>query len=437
MMKRQPVTLDATYQLEITSLTSDGEGVGRVDGFTIFVDGALPGELVSAKIFELKKRYARATLVSLVSPSGSRREPLCNFFGKCGGCQIMHLDYDEQLKAKRSKVEEAFKRIGQLEGVLIEQCTPSPKEYHYRNKVVMPVVCNRDLRKIGFYEKKSHRVIDIDTCMIHNEPGDNVLKQLRSIVQASSAPIRHIAIKTAASTQQVLVILVSKYDLRDVAEEIMAKCPSVKGVVQNVPPISGKGVFGKKWVALAGDSRIEEQICGLTFEISGASFFQVNTLQAEQLYRYVIEAAGISKESVVLDAYCGVGTLSLIAAEHAKHVHGIEMVPEAIRDAKGNAERNGVRNCTFSCGLTEQLIQKHGDANVVILNPPRQGCDKRVIDSLGLSLPETIVYVSCDPTTLARDLAMLKEWYFITSVQPFDMFPQTTHVETVVTLRIQ
>lgn len=437
-MSDKPVSAETTYELEITSLTSEGEGVGRVDGFAIFVDGALPGEVVVAKVFQAKKRYARAKLVSIIKPSHNRQEPPCKYFSKCGGCQLMHLAYGEQLQAKHAKVEGAFRRIGQLDEVVIEECVPSPKDYRYRNKVIMPVVCDTHDWKIGFYEKKSHRVIDIDTCAIHNKLGDGVFNKLRNILRNSPIRIQHIAIKTAIQTEQVLVILVSAERnmeaVKSVANEIMGTCPHVKGVLLNIPPKRGKGVFGKQWKTLAGSSRIEEDLCGLTFEISGASFFQVNTLQAEQLYRAVLDAAKIKKETIVLDAYCGVGTLSLIAAQKAKHVHGIEMVPEAIQDAKINAKRNGIRNCTFSCGLTEQLIKNHKDVDVVIINPPRQGCDERVIDSLLKSLPKTIVYVSCDPTTLARDLALLQKGYSITQVQPFDMFPQTTHVETVATL---
>ncbi|MEM1283463.1 MAG: 23S rRNA (uracil(1939)-C(5))-methyltransferase RlmD [Chlamydiota bacterium] len=437
-MKERPVVTGEIYTIEITSLTSSGDGVGRIDGFAIFVGKALPGEVVQAKVFQVKKRFARAKLISIIHRSDHRQKPPCKFFGKCGGCQIMHLDYGEQLKVKHHKVVEAFERIGHLENIPIDECVPSPQQTHYRNKVMMPVVYNRCNQKIGFYGKGTHQVIDIDSCLIHNDLGNQVLHTIRQIVTPSNHEVEQIVIKTSIHTQQVLVILISSLiksqELENLAKEIIVECPWVQGILQNIPPHNGKSTFGKKWKTLAGKPRIEEKLCGLVFEISGASFFQVNTFQAEQLYQDVIKAAAINSSSVVLDAYCGVGTLSLIASKHAKYVYGIEVVPEAIRDANVNAEKNGIQNCTFECGLTEHLIEKYTHVDVVFLNPPRQGCDERVINCLLSVSPEKIVYVSCDPTTLARDLALLRKGYTIDFVRPYDMFPQTTHVETVAIL---
>jgi 23S rRNA (uracil1939-C5)-methyltransferase len=437
-MNEHPLTINKDYEIEISSLTSQGEGVGRIQGFAVFVDGALPNEVVQVKIIETKKRYARAKLLTIKQPSLHRKNPPCPLFGKCGGCQLMHLTYSEQLQIKRKKVEDAFQRIGHLQDLIINQCIPSPQEYNYRNKVQMPIVYSKAGSKTGFFKKKSHQVIDVETCHIHNPLGDSIYQKIRNTLSKQSETIQHIVIKTAIHTQQVLIILVSKQhnnpSLKDFAKEIIDQCPEVKGVLQNTAPLHGKSLFGKQWQTLAGDSRIKEHIFGLTFEVSGPSFFQVNTPQAEQLYNAVIKAAAIHKESIILDAYCGVGTLSLIASQHAKTVYGIEMVPEAIHDAQRNAKLNNITNCTFKCGLTENLIQHYKDVDVVILNPPRQGCESRVIKSLIASQPKTIVYVSCDPTTLARDLSMLRSSYTIESVQPFDMFPQTTHVETIVKL---
>lgn len=436
------LSINEIFELEVTSFSSHGEGIGRVNGIAVFVEGALPGETVKVKVVEVKKRYAKATLLSVLTPSTKRVQPPCPLFSDCGGCQVMHANYKEQLKIKKQKVTDALVRIGHLKKIEVEDCIPSPDQLHYRNKVQMPVKTSSQTTTIGFHKRRSHDILDVETCFIHNSLGGQVYSTIRELILKAPIEVKkhinQLIIKTGVHSRQVLVTFTTTSHKKDtfdnIANEIMIRCPQVKGVLQNIVQINSKAPFGKVWNTLCGDALIQERICGLIFEISGASFFQVNTSQAEQLYQTVIEAANITADSVILDAYCGVGTLTLIAAQKAKQVYGIEVVPQAINNAKRNAKLNGIENCDFVCGLTEKLIQHYSDVETVILNPPRQGCDKAVINSLLSALPQTIIYVSCEPTTLARDLSMLEAEYSIEWVKPFDMFPQTTHVETVVKL---
>jgi len=431
-------------KLLINSVGSNGEGVGKHQGMTIFIDGALPGEEVIARLSQVKKSYAHAELIKIVTPSVHRVKPICPLFGRCGGCQIMHLEYSEQLKVKRQKVIDALTRIGKLENIHVAECIASPTDLNYRNKVQLPVAYSNDKLLVGFYQKKSHTIIPVENCYIHCDVGDKVFEKVKSILSVYKHDIeheiKHLIIKSAVKSCSSVVIFVrsgrKKTSFSKLAAHLMEECSEISGVVENINPGKTKAITGKRWNVLAGNPYIYEEVCDLTFKISPASFFQVNTYQAELLYRKAIELAGIEKTTRVMDAYCGIGTLSLIAAKHAKQIIGIECVPQAIEDAKENARRNDINNCEFLCGRTEEYIEKFSDVDLVIINPPRQGCDTKVISALCNSISKKIIYISCDPATLARDLSQLVEnGYTIEKVIPFDMFPQTMHVETIVLLK--
>ncbi len=435
-------------EIAITSLGASGEGVGTIEGFTVFIEGALPGETVKAKLTVLKKNYGKGELLEILKKSEDRVIPVCPLFDRCGGCQIMHLSYEGQLKVKKQKVYDALTRIGKLTDITVEDCVPSPQKLHYRNKMQLPVTSTEGALTIGLFEKMSHTVVPVDECHIHCEEGEKVYKNICTLLQKSDilpydrisgkGELRHLIMKTAVNSGKTLVIFVSAGEktekFKSLAAELIKISPNIEGIVLNIHREQTNFVTGHKWMTLFGEGRLSETICGLHFHISPASFFQVNTLQAENLYKAVTECADIDAETSVLDAYCGVGTFSLIAAAKAKKVVGIECVPEAIADAKENAKNNGITNCTFVCGTTEELIKAHSSCDVVILNPPRKGCEKIVLETLLKTEPKRIVYVSCDPATLARDLALLTPKYTIEAIRPFDMFPQTMHVETVVKL---
>jgi len=413
-----------------------GEGIARIDGYTVFVDGALPGETVEIEWTERKKTYGRASLKKLVAPSPERVIPPCPVFGKCGGCQLMHLSYEKQLEFKRERVVDAFERIGKLGPIPIEPCFPSPSQLSYRNKIQLPV--NLNPLQIGLYAQNSHRLIDIDHCYIHCTAGEKIYSAIRSILSHTPFPdsLRHILIKTAVHTNQILVILVTPDSpsaaLVSIAKRILDSMEEVKGVVHNLNRKTGNIILGPTFQTLAGEGAIEEKICGLIFRVSPASFFQVNPYQVENLYRKVEELAALDGTQRLLDAYCGVGTLSLILSGKAKETIGVECVPEAIRDAETNARRNGITNAKFVCDTAERFVPSLKGIDVALLNPPRKGCEPEVLQKLAGLRPSKIIYVSCDPATLARDLSFLsKEGFKVKGAFPFDLFPQTAHVETV------
>lgn len=442
--------LGKKMDLEIERLGINGEGVGQWYGCTIFVDGALPGEKAHCSLYEKKKSYGRARVLQLLSTSEHRVKPICPLFGKCGGCQIMHLSYQEQLKAKRQRVVDALERIGKFKDISVKECRASPSPLHYRNKIQIPVIPSENGLRFGLYTRNTHDLVDMQNCYIHCDQGEQVYQKLQEILKASklqafdyrsgSGEIRHLLIKTAVATHQVLVVLVSALEpsdeLKEVAEKILKEIPSVKGVIHNLNPDRDNTVLGLRYTTLAGVDAIEEVLCGVKFKVSPASFFQVNPAQAEQLYNAAIKAASVTEEDTVLDAYCGVGTMSLLFAKKAQRVIGVEVVPEAIEDAKQNAAKNNISNTSFHAALAEEFIASCEEKiDVAILNPPRKGCEAAVIERMGSMPLKKIVYVSCDPATLARDLRLLadKGWA-LESVEPFDMFPQTAHVETIAVL---
>ncbi len=356
----------------IEDLTSNGEGVGSVDGKKVFVDGALPGEEVEIELTENRKRFAKAKLKRIVRPSPHRVDPICPLFGTCGGCQLMHLSYPEQLNWKRKRVHDALTRIGGLK-VEVAECTASPDQLGYRNKI--------HLHQGGFHKRHSHEIVPVDRCYIHNELGEKSLPLTKNSTEA--------IIRTANG--EVLVEI--------------------------------DGVCNRPFII--------EQLGSLRFKIGPRDFFQVNPKQAYQLYRHAIGSATLGK---VLDAYCGVGTLSLFAAKHSKEVLGIEVVESAVESAKENARLNGIENVVFKCGKVEKLLPKLGSFDTIFLNPPRGGVEPQVVEALLKTPPKRLIYISCDPATLARDLKLLGQKFVIEEVIPFDMFPQTIHVETLVNL---
>ncbi len=414
--------------LTIERLGIHGEGVARHEGFTIFVDGALQNERVNAEVYERHKSFARAKVVKRHRTSTDRVDPICPYFGRCGGCQLMHLSYEKQLEAKRNRVADALERIAKIK-VEVKPCIPSPRKLGYRNKIQLPVSQDQTL---GLYAYNSHQLIEIEKCPIHCELGEKAFNQIQKILKLYPADLRHVLIKTSVNTSQVLVILVTKSetDLTQLARKISQSIPEVKGVVQNINGSLGNVILGKTFKVLVGQGWIEEVLNGLTFKVSPASFFQVNPGQAEALYQMVVEWAGLTGKETVLDAYCGVGTLALILAQHAKEVIGIEVVAEAIADARENAKRNQIGNTKFICGLAEKEIGSVSAFEMAVINPPRKGCEPVFLNALTERSPKRILYISCDPATLSRDAAILNQkGYSLEQVQPFDMFPQTMHVE--------
>jgi len=420
-----------TIELNIEKLGPFGEGIAFIEDKKIFVNDALPGEIVRAKITVSKESYARAELVEILQPSKERVDAPCPLFGKCGGCQIMHLCYPAQLKFKEKRVKKTLKTEQ------VNPCIPSPKAFGYRNKIQLCV--KNDL--IGLYARGSNDIIETPECLVHSPIGEKVFKQTKERLSPLKE-VKYLLIKTAIHTKQAIVTFVCNSapceKLKTIAKDLFQACDEVVGVIANINREESNTILGKEYITLAGQDHMSEMICGLSFKVSPASFFQVNTLQAEALYTQAINFLDLKGDETVLDAYCGVGTLTLLAAKQSGHIVGIEWVQEAIIDAKENAQTNNIDNCRFICGDAAKEISNLDRCDAALLNPPRKGCGKKLLDSLLKLKPKKIVYVSCNPETLGRDIEILqKGGYSLKVVQPFDMFPQTMHVETVALLILE
>ncbi len=444
-MTLNPITIS------IHSLGENGEGLGSYQGHTIYVDGALIGEEVEVRIIKSHKTYSHATVVKVLKPSLNRVQPVCKHFDICGGCQLMHLEYAQQLLFKQQKVIKALQRYENTKDIRVEPCLPSPSTLHYRNKIQLPVQKGLHGLKLGLYARGSHDLVEIDTCAVHCNAGEEIYTKVKEIIkksnlsaydpQTKTGELRHVLIKSSENLKEVLVILVTASENREsllpIAEEIMKTSPLVKGVVHNVNQTEGNVILGQTYHLLAGTPHIHHRLKHLLFTLSPASFFQVNAAQAECLYEKALEFAEVTGSETVLDAYCGVGTISLFFANHVQKVIGIESVPQAIENARENAKLNNISNVEFVCAQAEEYIYKLEQADIVLLNPPRKGCEQRFLKGVVSLKPSKVVYISCNPATLARDLNLLcTSGYQIIAVQPYDMFPQTAHVECVVQIKI-
>lgn len=437
LSKEEIIQVGQRVSIPIRSLGHSGEGIGNFQGYTLFVDGVLPGETALVEITERKKTYGKAKLLSLEHRSSVRIDPPCPYFGTCGGCQIMHMAYPEQLEIKRQRIINALTRIGKFQELQVEPCLASPQSFGYRNKIQLPVRNTISGSVLGLYEKNSHRLIAIDHCLIHCEEGERVFHTIADLLRKSFVPIRHVLIKSAIETKEILVVFVTSGppndDLQVLADQLHEKEICVRSVVHNRHSGPENVILGKEYTPLIGPGFITEVLNGLYFRVSPASFFQVNPKQAVNLYNKALEFAHLTGKETLLDAYCGVGTLSLFFAPHVKRVIGVESVPEAIDDAKFNAATNQITNAEFTCSSAEQFMQTAPLIDLLLINPPRKGCDPLFLEGVKKLKPSKLVYISCDPATLARDLAILASFgYKIGTVQPVDMFPQTSHVECVV-----
>lgn len=452
MKKDIPVKKNNIYRVSITGMGTKGEGIGKIDNFTIFIPGAILGEEVEVNIIKVNKNYAVGKLLNIIIASEERVKPICDIYTRCGGCQLQHMSYKEQLNFKRQKVKDALLRLGGID-VEVEPVLGIKNPYRYRNKVQLPIGKENEKVSIGFYAPRSHNIIDLKTCLIQDEKADDIIKILREWIKEFNVPIynekehkgnlRHIMVRTAFKTGEVMVVLVTKDKNLPHKEELINKLienlQGVVSIIQNINSQKTNVVLGKESIVLWGKDKIIDYIANFKFAITPLSFFQVNPIQTEVLYNKALEYADLKGNEVVFDAYCGTGTISLFLSQKAKKVYGVEIVAEAIESAKLNAKENNVDNVDFIVGESEQvipeLIEKGIKADVVVVDPPRKGCEKSLLEAMANMSPEKIVYVSCDPATLARDLCVLEKLgYKAIRVQPVDMFSNTYHVENVVLL---
>ena len=442
---------DKMYVVDIVDIGQGGVGIGKFEGFTVFVDGGLVKDKIKVKITKSKKNYAVGDIVEIIEPSPYRVERKCSKELKdCGGCQIQELDYQEQLNIKTNEVKQVISRIGKLEDVVVHPALGMEEPFRYRNKAQFPIQKVDGSPVIGFYKKKSHDIIPTDQCIIQHDVNDKIIKIIKTYIRAYKVSVydekthtgvlRHLVTKVGFTSKEVMVVLVANGRklpyLNELASVLKENIPGFKTLVVNVNREKTNVILGNENRVIYGDGKINDNIGDLVFEISPLSFFQVNPVQTEVLYNKALEYAALGENDTVFDIYCGIGTISLFLAQRAKKVYGIEIVEEAIKDAKRNAEINNLDNVEFYVGKAEDVVPKmykQGKrANVVVGDPPRKGCDEKVLDTIVSMQPDRVVYVSCNPSTLARDLAYLNEkGYKSLEVQPVDMFPHSVHIENV------
>lgn len=480
-----PVAKNDEVVIDIIGMNHDGEGVGRADGYTLFVQGALPGEKARVKVLKTKKQYGYAKLLELVEQSPNRIAAPCPIYDQCGGCQLQHMSYTGQLEWKRQLVVDNLERIGKLqvvreaadgggdiqnsetnganpavsgvdsdqEGILVRPTLGMSEPWRYRNKSQVPIGVTEGGLVGGFYARGSHRIVDMETCLIQHEQNDEVVSRVKAIgrklgitaynEETGQGLLRHVVVKIGFATGEMMIVLVTNGEriprVNEWISAIREELPAVVSVCQNVNTRKTNVIFGDVTRVLWGREVIHDYIGDVKFAISARSFYQVNPAQTEVLYGKTVEYAGLTGEETVIDAYCGIGTISLFLAQHAKKVYGVEIVKEAIEDARANAELNGMKHVEFEVGASEDVIPRWKEqgieADVIVVDPPRKGCDPRLLETILEMKPERVVYVSCNPSTLARDLRLLEDGgYRTVEVTPVDMFPHTVHVESVAVL---
>lgn len=444
-------------ELAITALGNEGEGIGHTeDGYTVFVKDALPGDQIRTKLMKCKKQYAFGRLMEIVSPSADRVEPRCKKARVCGGCQIQELSYEKQLAFKENKVRNNLIRIGGIENPPMEPIIGMEEPWRYRNKAQFPVGRNKEGRIIaGFYAGRTHAIIPVEhnDCLLGREVNAQILNTVLSHMEqydiepydeaTGTGLVRHVLIRCGFTSRQIMVCLVlngRKLPGEEALADRLMKIPGMTSIMVNVNMENTNVILGDQVRTVRGQSYITDSIGDVAFQISPLSFYQVNPVQTEKLYSKTLEYAGLTGEETVWDMYCGIGTISLFLAKKAKKVYGVEIIPDAIEDARRNAKLNGIENAEFFVGKSEDVLpeqyEKHQiKADVIVVDPPRKGCDRAVLDTMLKMQPKRIVYVSCDSATLARDVKLLTEGgYHLERAVAVDQFCHSSHVETVVGL---
>ncbi len=435
-------------ELYIDAFSSEGSGIGRFEGMAVFVDGAAAGDTVTAHIIKVKPNYAVGKLVKVLNPSKDRIAPDCPLTATCGGCAFRHISYEAEVKMKREKVENAFKRIGGIEKDL-DCFIEADSLVGYRNKAQYPVGFDREL-KIGFYALHTHRIVNCENCLLQPEAFADIVAVIRKWIaefgvsvydgETGDGLIRHIYIRQGSVTKEIMVCLVINGDEIPSEKQLVERLSGftdIKSIVLNINKKDSNVILGDVCRTLYGSDYIYDELCGVKIRLSPLSFYQINHAQAEKLYEKAGEYADLDGSETVVDMYCGAGTIGLSMAKNAKKIIGVEIVEPAVEDAKVNAELNGIENAEFYCmdaaEAAQVLSEKEIKPDVVILDPPRKGCAEGLVKTVSEMSPDRIVYVSCDPATLARDCKRFAEFgYNVEKLTAVDLFPRTVHVESVV-----
>lgn len=449
-------------EVKIDDIGINGEGIGKVDGYTLFVKDAIVADVVRVKLTKVTKNYAYARLMEILTPSPLRVAAVCPVARSCGGCQIQEMDYKAQLIFKREKVKNNIERIAGIKDFKIHNTLGMDKPYHYRNKAQYPVGMDKEGNIItGFYAGRTHSIIPCDDCVIGDEINGKILAIIKSfmkkhnispyIEETNKGLVRHILIRKGFKTSEIMVCIIINGNSMPHSDELVKQLLEIEGMTSislNVNKVKTNVILGDKVIDLYGNGYITDYIGVVKFHISPLSFYQVNPSQTQVLYGKALEYAALTGKETVWDLYCGVGTISLFLAKLAKKVYGVEIIPEAIEDARNNAKLNNITNAEFFVGKAEEVVPAYyekqremgndASADVIVVDPPRKGCDERLLATIIKINPQRVVYVSCDSATLARDLKFLTEnGYEVKEVQPVDMFPHSVHVETVVLLSHQ
>lgn len=435
---------------QVVDLTHEGHGVVKIDRYPIFIPNTLIDEKIEYKVIKVKKNFAIGKLIKVITESDARVEPPCIYYYKCGGCQLQYMSYQAQLNMKKEQVVNLFHRKAKFTNTVIKDTVGMEDPWRYRNKSQIPVGLSKDQQPImGFYRQRSHDIIDMESCLIQDQQHQQVMNDLKQLIselnisvyneKTKKGLLRHLVVRTGHYTNQLMIILVTNgkafKQAESLVDALVRKYPNVTSIKQNINDAHSNVIMGPQSITLYGEEEIEDQLSEVTFNISDQSFYQINSHQTEKLYQQALDYAQLTGDEIVLDTYCGIGTIAIYMAENARHVYGVEVVPSAINDANQNATKNQLENTTFVCGKAEEVILKWKAEgirpDVVMVDPPRKGCDETFLETILELNPKRIVYISCNPSTQQRDAHILNHQYDLKEITPVDMFPQTTHIETV------
>lgn len=448
MENNVPVQKNEEYIVTIIDYGCEGEGIAKINNFTVFIPGAMKEEKVKIVIVKVNTSHAFGKVLEIITPSKARQDTDCTTYQRCGGCNLRHMKYKETLELKKNMVQNLVDKSLKTK-LIVKDTIGMEKPYHYRNKAQYPVGYNKNGEMVtGVYAKRSHEIIEINACGIQMPISEQIAKFILQWIKENgisaynektgNGQLRHIIVKIGLHTGEVMCILVTnEKDLPNetkLVEALKQKFPEIKTIVKNINNKNTNVIMGKENYILYGNGYIQDKLGDFTFTISPLSFYQINPIQTEKLYHLAIEKANLEKKDIVLDLYCGIGTIGTFASPQVKQVYGIEVVEQAIKDAKENAKINQIQNMQFYCGEVEEILEKvlqkeNMVPNVVFVDPPRKGLDEVTIQNIRKLKPKRLIYISCNPATLMRDLKQLEEEYDIRELQPVDMFPFTSHVE--------
>ena len=451
-----PIKKNQEYIVDIIDNGFEGEGIAKIDNFTIFIPNAIKGEKIKILIVKVLSSHAFGKVIEIIKKSNKRVESDCDTYKRCGGCNLRHIEYEETLKMKQNALQSLVNKTLNKK-VQVEETLGMQSPYFYRNKAQYPVGIDKDGKpQIGVFANRTHEIIPIKKCFIQNEKSEELAKFVFNWIiknnisiydeKTRNGLVRHIVTKIGIKTNEIMCIIVINGDKipkeNELVKEILSNFPNVKTIVKNINTKNTNVIMGKENINLYGDGYIEDILGEYRFKISPLSFYQVNPIQAEKLYNIGVQAAKISKDDIVFDLYCGIGTISLFMSKYAKKVYGIEIVEEAVKDARENALKSNVENTEFIAGDVEEVLEelineKNIIPDIVMVDPPRKGLDNKSIDNIIKICPKKLVYISCNPATLVRDLSKLEDVYEIQSIKPVDMFPFTSHVEVCALLELK